>query len=94
MDEDEIALQHRDHAWFAAFAPVEDPEIVVAVLVEHGGHGGSAAAPVAQKVLARYFEKKKPPAPEPAPPLEARPAESPGALARLAAPLEEDVAGD
>jgi len=58
LDEDEIAFRHRDHAWFAAFAPAEAPEIVVAVIVEHGGHGGSAAAPIAQKVLARYFEKK------------------------------------
>ena len=58
MEEDEIARKYRDHAWFASFAPVEAPEIVVAVIVEHGGHGGSAAAPIAQKVMARYFEKK------------------------------------
>jgi len=57
-DEDEIPLQYRDHAWFVAFAPVENPEIVVSVVVEHGGHGGSAAAPIAQKVLAAYFEKR------------------------------------
>ncbi len=56
LEEDEIPIRHRDHAWFAAFAPAEDPEIVVSVLVEHGGHGGSAAAPIAQKILARYFE--------------------------------------
>jgi penicillin-binding protein 2 len=95
IDEAEIELRHRDHAWFAAFAPVEAPEIVVAVLVEHGGHGGSAAAPIAQKVLARYFEKKNPPAPEAAPPLDARAAEAPVALAlQIAAPVEEDLAGD
>jgi penicillin-binding protein 2 len=41
------------------FAPVEAPEIVVAALVEHGGHGGSAAAPIVQRVLDRYFEKRK-----------------------------------
>lgn len=45
----------RDHAWFVAFAPVEKPEIAVAVLVEHGGHGGSAAAPLAKKVIEKYF---------------------------------------
>ncbi len=56
LEEDEIPIRHRDHAWFVAFAPVEEPEIVVSVLVEHGGHGGSAAAPIAQKILARYFE--------------------------------------
>jgi penicillin-binding protein 2 len=59
MEEDEIPIRFRDHAWFVAFAPVETPEIVVAVLVEHGGHGGSAAAPIAQKVLARHFEKRR-----------------------------------
>ena len=40
-------------------AIVEAPEIVVVVLVEHGGHGGSAAAPIAQRVLARWFEKRR-----------------------------------
>ena len=40
-----------DHAWFVAFAPKDEPEIVVAVVIEHGGHGGAAAAPVAQKFL-------------------------------------------
>ena len=58
LEEDEIAIRLRDHAWFAAYAPADAPEIVVAVIVEHGRHGGSTAAPVAQKVLARYFEKK------------------------------------
>ena len=45
----------RDHAWFVAFAPLESPEIAVAVLVEHGGHGGEAAAPIARKLFAAYF---------------------------------------
>jgi len=58
VDEDNVAWELRDHAWFVGFAPAEAPEIVVAALVEHGGHGGSAAAPVVQKVLARYFEKR------------------------------------
>ncbi len=58
MDDSKIPLKFRDHAWFVAFAPAEHAEIVVAVLAEHAGHGGSAAAPIAQKVLARYFEKK------------------------------------
>jgi penicillin-binding protein 2 len=59
LEEDEIPIKYRDHAWFVAFAPVEAAEIMVAVLVEHGGHGGSAAAPIAQRVLARYFEKQR-----------------------------------
>jgi penicillin-binding protein 2 len=58
VDADDVAWELRDHAWFVGFAPAEAPEIVVAALVEHGGHGGSAAAPVVQKVLARYFEKR------------------------------------
>lgn len=51
--------EHRDHAWFAAYAPAEDPQIAVVVLAEHSGHGGSAAAPVAREVMAKYFEKKR-----------------------------------
>lgn len=58
VKESKIPLEYRDHAWFVSYAPAENPEIVVAVLSEHGGHGGSAAAPLAQKVLARYFEKR------------------------------------
>jgi penicillin-binding protein 2 len=45
----------RDHAWFVAYAPVENPEIAVAVLVEHGGHGGEAAAPMARKLFEAHF---------------------------------------
>jgi penicillin-binding protein 2 len=44
-------LHLRDHALFVAFAPVDDPKIAVAVIMENGGHGGSAAAPVARKVM-------------------------------------------
>ena len=58
VDEEDVAYKHRDHAWFTSFAPAENPEIAVTVLVEHGGHGGSAAAPVAKKVLEKYFAKK------------------------------------
>jgi len=59
VDKEEVAYKHRDHAWFTSFAPAENPEIAVTVLVEHGGHGGSAAAPVAKKILERYFAKKE-----------------------------------
>ena len=44
-----------DHAWFTAFAPIDDPKIVVVVFVEHGGHGSSAAAPITRRLLAKYF---------------------------------------
>lgn len=49
---------YRDHSLFAAFAPVEDPEIVVVVVVEHGGFGSVAAAPVARAVLTKYAERR------------------------------------
>jgi penicillin-binding protein 2 len=41
----------RTHAWFAGFAPVENPQLAIVVLVEHGGHGGTEAAPIAVRVL-------------------------------------------
>ncbi|HKW50234.1 MAG TPA: penicillin-binding transpeptidase domain-containing protein, partial [Candidatus Eisenbacteria bacterium] len=49
-----------DHALFICFAPAANPEIAVAVLVENAGHGSSAAAPLAQKVLQAYFHPAKP----------------------------------
>ena len=49
----------RDHAWFAGFAPMADPEICVVATMEHGGHGGSAAAPVVKAVMQEYFRKKQ-----------------------------------
>lgn len=53
-DEEEIPYEFRDHAWFVAFAPYEEPEIAVAVIVEHGGHGGTAAAPIVRKIIDTY----------------------------------------
>lgn len=52
--------QFRDHALFVAYAPYDKPEIAVAVIVEHGEHGGSAAAPIAGRMLRAYFDAKKP----------------------------------
>ena len=48
----------KDHAWFIGFAPFENPEVAVAVMVENGGYGGSVAAPVAHDMLQLYFQKK------------------------------------
>ena len=48
----------QDHAWFASFAPVSEPEAVVIVLVERGGKGGQVAAPIARKVLSAIFMEK------------------------------------
>ncbi len=55
------AYRFRDHALFVAFAPFEKPEIAVAVVIEHGEHGGAAAAPIAGRILRAYFDGKKPP---------------------------------
>ncbi len=53
--------QHlKSHAWFIAYAPSENPVIAVSVIVEHGEHGSSAAAPVARDVIAAYLGKNKP----------------------------------
>ncbi|MHB8772847.1 MAG: penicillin-binding protein 2 [Syntrophales bacterium] len=54
-----ISADYRDHALFACFAPHGNPEIAVAVILEHAGHGGSAAAPVARKIIDAYFAQKK-----------------------------------
>lgn len=58
--ESQVSYEFQDHAWFVAYAPAEAPEIVVAVLVEHGGHGGSAAAPLARQVMEEYFKNQPP----------------------------------
>lgn len=52
---EETPFHLRDHALFVAFAPVDDPKIAVAVIAEHAGHGGSAAAPIARKVMDQYL---------------------------------------
>jgi penicillin-binding protein 2 len=53
-DAEEIDKRLRDHALFISYAPARNPSIVIAVLVENGGHGSSAAAPVARKVFDTY----------------------------------------
>ena len=54
-NEEELSEFRRKHAWFMAFAPVEDPQIALAVLVENGGGGSSVAAPVAKEVIDAYL---------------------------------------
>jgi penicillin-binding protein 2 len=54
--ESEIPKKFRDHAWFVSYAPAEAPKIAVAVLVEHMGHGGSAAAPLAKQVIESFVQ--------------------------------------
>ncbi|RIL08610.1 MAG: penicillin-binding protein 2 [Proteobacteria bacterium] len=50
--------QHEDHAWFAGFGMTEQPDIVAVALVENGGHGGVAAAPLVKEVLQAFYAKK------------------------------------
>lgn len=53
---EDLPPELRDHAWFASFAPLEDPRLVVVVFVEHGGAGSQAAAPLARAVYEKFFE--------------------------------------
>ncbi|MCD6265119.1 MAG: penicillin-binding protein 2 [Deltaproteobacteria bacterium] len=55
--EKDIPYKFRDHAWFVAVAPAENPMIALALLLEHSGAGGSVAAPIAKKILNFYFKK-------------------------------------
>ena len=50
---------HKDHAWFMGYAPYENPQIAFAVFVEHGGHGGSAAGPVAAAIVREFAKQEK-----------------------------------
>ena len=53
-----LPFKFRDHAWFASFAPLNNPQMVVVVFVEHGGHGGSDAAPLAKMLYEAKFRDK------------------------------------
>ncbi len=55
--QEKVPYKHKNHAWFVAFAPQDNPQIAVAVFVEHGGHGGTVAAPIAKRVIEAYFKK-------------------------------------
>mgnify|MGYP002656147981 FL=1 len=67
-NKNELDKRHWDHAWFNGFAPVENPQIAVAVLVENGGGGSTTAAPIARKlfdywIIAREYNPITPPTP-------------------------------
>lgn len=57
--EKDIPKKFRDHAWFVSYAPFENPQIAVAVLAEHSGHGGSAAAPLARELIEAFIKKNE-----------------------------------
>lgn len=56
MKESELEYYHRSHAWLTTYGPYKNPEYVVTVIVEHGGHGGSAAGGVVSKIYNKLFE--------------------------------------
>jgi len=53
--DDDSPRHHKPHAWFVAYAPAVNPKIAVGVIVEHGEHGSSAAAPIARAVIKQYL---------------------------------------
>jgi len=56
-EEGEVPEKFKDHAWFVAIAPVDDPKLALSIVVENGGHGGSACAPIAGKLFQAYLGK-------------------------------------
>jgi penicillin-binding protein 2 len=80
-NEELLAPELRDHAWFMGFAPLKQPEVAFAVFVEHGGHGSDAAAPIAKAVLEAYLKHRNG-GPPPPPSKEVTLADA-GASARL-----------
>lgn len=58
-DKKSIPDELKDHAWFCAYAPFEQPEIALAILVEHGGKGGATCAPLAKEIFLKYFQLKQ-----------------------------------
>jgi penicillin-binding protein 2 len=67
---DKLPERFRDHGWFAAFAPVENPQLAMVILGEHGGRGGSTYAPIARTIVEQYLQL--PPTPPPQTPAVAR----------------------
>ena len=55
----DISNEIRDHAWFVAVAPADNPKIALSIIIEHGGHGGSTAAPIAAKIISEYLRWEK-----------------------------------
>ncbi len=57
LKEHELEYFHRSHAWITTYAPYKDPQFIVTVLVEHGGHGGSTAGPIAADIYKWLYKK-------------------------------------
>jgi len=85
---EDVPYEQRDNAWFVGFAPVENPEIVVVTMTEHGGFGGSMSAPVTAAVMKVYFEEVRPRFVPKPPPMRPPPPKA------LAVPSEEGAPHD
>ena len=59
VKQEDIVYKDRDHALFVAYAPVSDPKYAISVVVEHGGSGSSAAAPIAKQVIKKVLERNE-----------------------------------
>ena len=57
LKEEQLAYFHRSHAWITTYAPYENPQYIVTVLIEHGGHGGSTSGPIAADIYKWLYEK-------------------------------------
>ena len=57
VKQESLDYKSRDHALFVAFAPFNDPKYAISVVVEHGGSGSKAAAPIAKKVIKKVLER-------------------------------------
>ena len=77
IPEDKEPDKYNDHGWFIAFAPSDHPQIAIACIIEHGGHGGSSAAPVVHDVMQKFFELYPPPGGKPAAPVNGAPQAAP-----------------
>jgi penicillin-binding protein 2 len=63
LKEEQLAYFHRSHAWITTYAPYQNPKYVVTVLIEHGGHGGTASGPIAANIYKwlhehHYFDEE------------------------------------
>ena len=59
LKQKDLPYERRDHALFVAFAPYKSPRYAISVVIEHGGTGSSAAAPIAKKVIKKTLERHK-----------------------------------
>ncbi len=73
IPENKEPLKYRDHGWFVAYAPRDHPQIAIACVIEHGGHGGSSAGPVVHDVLQKFFALYPPPGSQPSIPVTGAP---------------------